>query len=106
MQETRGPSLGWEGPLEKGMASHSRMLVWEIPWTAEPGGLQSMGSQKSRTPLSDETTAITPFQNHFSVGCHYEHVSLELKNLGRILDLKVTFFYFLSVLACEIILGP
>ena len=64
MQETRVPSLGWEDPLEKGMTSHSRMHVWEIPWTSEPGGLQSMGSQESRTPLSAETTAITPVQNH------------------------------------------
>ena len=38
-------SLGWEDPPEKGMATHSNTLVWEIPWTEEPGGLQSMGSQ-------------------------------------------------------------
>ena len=37
MQETRVRSLGWEGPLEKGMASHSRILAWRIPWTEEPG---------------------------------------------------------------------
>ena len=40
-------SLGWEDPLEKGMASHSSNLVWKIPWTEEPGGLQSMGSQRA-----------------------------------------------------------
>ena len=39
-------SLGWEGPLEKEMATHSRILAWEIPCTEEPGGLQSMGLQK------------------------------------------------------------
>ena len=39
-------SLGWEDPLEKGMAIHSSILVWRIPWTEEPGGLQSMGSQR------------------------------------------------------------
>ena len=39
-----GPSLGWEGPLEKEMATHSSILAWEIPWTEEPGELQSMGS--------------------------------------------------------------
>ena len=43
--ETQVQSLGWEDPLEKGMATHSRVLVWRIPWTEEPGGLQSMGSQ-------------------------------------------------------------
>ena len=47
-QETGVPSLGWEDALEKGMASHSRILAWKIPWTKEPGGLQSMGSQKVR----------------------------------------------------------
>ena len=46
MQETRVPSLGWEDPLEKGMAIHSSILAWEILWTEEPDGLQSMGSQK------------------------------------------------------------
>ena len=40
-QETQ--SLGWEDPLEEGVATHSSILAWEIPWTEEPGGLQSMG---------------------------------------------------------------
>ena len=48
MQETWARSLGREGPLEKKMATHSSIPAWEIPWTEEPGGLQSMGSQ-SRT---------------------------------------------------------
>ena len=46
MQETWVPSLGWEDPLEKGMATHSSILAWRIPWTEEPGGLQTMGSQR------------------------------------------------------------
>ena len=46
-------SLGQENPLEKEMATHSSILAWEIPWTEEPGGLQSKGSQKSWTQLSD-----------------------------------------------------
>ena len=46
MQETRVLSLGWEDPLEKEMAAHSSILAWEIPWTAEPGRLLSMGSQR------------------------------------------------------------
>ena len=41
--------MGWEDPLEKGMATISSILAWEIPWTEEPGGLQSMGSQESET---------------------------------------------------------
>ena len=47
MWETWVRSLGWEGPLEKGMATHSSILAWKIPWTEEPGGLQSMGSQSA-----------------------------------------------------------
>ena len=48
MQETQVQSLGQEDPLEKGMATHSSILAWTIPWTEEPGGLQSMGSQRVR----------------------------------------------------------
>ena len=48
MQETRIPSLGGEDPLEKEMAAHSSILAWKIPWTEEPGRLQSMGSQRIR----------------------------------------------------------
>ena len=43
--ETRVWSLGWEDALEKGMTTHSSILAWRIPWTEEPGGLQSMGLQ-------------------------------------------------------------
>ena len=46
-QETRVHSLGQEDHLEKGMATHSNILAWEIPWTEKPGGLQSMGSQRT-----------------------------------------------------------
>ena len=54
LKEMRVRSLGQEDPLEKEMATHSSILAWEIPWTEEPGGLQSMGLQKSRTGLSDK----------------------------------------------------
>ena len=46
MQETGVRSLGWEDPLEKGMATHSNILAWKIPWMEEPGGLQSMGLRR------------------------------------------------------------
>ena len=52
MLETRVRSLGWKDPLEEEMATHSSILAWRIPWTEEPGELQTMGSQ-SRTRLSD-----------------------------------------------------
>ena len=48
MQEPRVRSLGQEDPLEKGMATDSSILAWEIPWTEEPGRLLSMGSQRVR----------------------------------------------------------
>ena len=44
--ETKVQSLGQEDPLEKGMTAHSGILAWRIPWTEEPGGLQSVGSQR------------------------------------------------------------
>ena len=46
MQETQVQSLSWEDPLEKGMATHSSILAWRIPWTEEPSGLPSMVSQR------------------------------------------------------------
>ena len=46
VQKTCVQSLGWEDPLEEGMAPHSSILAWRLTWTEEPGGLQSMGSQR------------------------------------------------------------
>ena len=56
MWETWVPSLGWEDPLEEEMATHSSILAWRIPWTEEPGGLQSMGLQRAR--LNQLSTAM------------------------------------------------
>ena len=75
MQETWFRSLDREDPLEKEMAAHSSTLAWRIPWTEEPGGLQSTGSQvhgvaNSRTRLSDFTftfTLSTDSQEHPAV---------------------------------------
>ena len=53
MQETWVLSLGWEDPVKEEMATYSSILAWEIPWMEEPGRLQSMGSQKNGTCLSD-----------------------------------------------------
>ena len=52
-QETQVRPLGWEDPLEKGMATHSSVPAWKSPWTKEPGGLYIHGFTKSRTQLSD-----------------------------------------------------
>ena len=48
MRETQVQALSWEGPLEKEMAIHSSTIAWKIPWTEEPGRLQSVGSQRVR----------------------------------------------------------
>ena len=52
------PSLGWKDPLETGMATHSSLHAWRIPWTEEPGGLQSVGSKES------DTTEVTSHIQH------------------------------------------
>ena len=65
MQETSIQSLGWEDPLEKGVATHSSILAWRIPWTEEPGGLQSLGSQRVRH--SWETNTHTQ-SNYINIG--------------------------------------
>ena len=54
MRENQVQSLGQEDPLEKGVATHSRILAWRIPWTEEPGGLQSTGSQRVGLDLSSQ----------------------------------------------------
>ena len=64
-QETRVQSLSQEDPLEKGMATHSSILDWRIPWTEEPGGLQRMGLQCNLNYTCDE---IRP-DYHFDVTC-------------------------------------
>ena len=61
MQETQVRSLGWEDPLENGMATYSSILAWRISWTEEPGGLQSMETQSDTTEqlsLSEESGTI------------------------------------------------
>ena len=59
MQETWAWSLGWEDPLEKGMATHSSVLAWKIPWTEEPGGIQSTGSQRDKYNWTTKPFTVT-----------------------------------------------
>ena len=59
VQEFRVRSLGWEDPVEKEMATHSSILAWKISWTEEPGGLQSMGSQRVRHDWATNTYLLT-----------------------------------------------
>ena len=58
MQRIRVRSLGWEDPLEQGMGTHSSIFTWRIPWTEEPGGIQSIGSQRVRHNLAANYTIL------------------------------------------------
>jgi len=68
MQETWAQSLGQEDSLEKEMATHLNILAWRIPWTEEPGGLQSMGSQRlgHDCMANTHTLLFCPFSFSFS----------------------------------------
>ena len=75
MQETRVRSLGWEDPVEKEMAGHSSILAWKIPWTAEPGRLPSMGSQRVG---HDWATSLSLYDPAISLlGIYLEKTNLE-----------------------------
>ena len=80
LQETWVQSLGWEDPLEKWMPTHSNILAWRIPWTKEPGGLQSLASQRVRhnwatkwahTCTHTHTPTPTPTHTHTQVWVLY-----------------------------------
>ena len=64
MQETQVQSLGWEDPLEEGMAAHSSILAWRIPWTDKPSGLQSRGLQRVKHDWSNLVHMHTNKSNH------------------------------------------
>ena len=73
VQETRVQHPGQEDPLENGLATHCSILAWEIPWTEEPGGLQSMGRKRVRHDfMTKQQHSITePSLMGFKVGCFY-----------------------------------
>ena len=77
MQETWVRSLGWEGPLEEGMTTHSSILAWRIPWTEEPGGLQSMGSHRVRHWWVAFTFALIWLHTHIHT-LWFENVHIKL----------------------------
>ena len=99
-EETWVWSLGWEDPLEEGMATHSSILAWRIPWTEEPGGLQSLGSQRighDWSELACTHKAINTMESDYSP---HEHGFLFKLNRGLIIlwrnnfcnNLKILFF--------------
>ena len=72
MLETWVQSLGWEDPMEKGMATHSSILAWRIPWTEEPGGLQAMGSQRVRHNWGTFTSLHSPQETNTLISVRLE----------------------------------
>ena len=104
MGETRVWSLGGEDPLEKGMTTYSSILSWRIPWMEEPGGLQSMGSQRirhnwatnSRTGLRGALLSVTSYfyLATFKVLCYLLRLSLTFDIL-IVICLGVDLFWFI-----------
>ena len=82
MQETQVQFLGWEDPLEKAMAPHSSTLAWKIPWTEEPGRLQSMGSL-SRTRLSDFTFTLHFHALEKEMATHSSVLAWRIPGMGK-----------------------
>ena len=76
VQEMQARSVGWEDVLEEEIANHSNTLAWKIPWTEEPGKLQSMRSQRVRCNLATEQTCIHVHTKIFPVGMHSLNVFL------------------------------
>ena len=71
MQETWVRSLGWEDPPEEGMATHSRVLAWRTPWKEDPGGLQSIGSQRVRHMAEWLSTELSLLLTIVRNSCHF-----------------------------------
>ena len=88
MQETQVQSLGWEDPLENGMTSHSSILAWRIPWTEEPGKLQSMGLQRVRHDWATNTFTLTLNNYYFIV----EWMSVSHLSWPIFMDFLITTF--------------
>ena len=63
-QEIPVRSLGWEDPLDEGMATHSSVLAWRIPWTKEPGGLQSILSKRDKTKVTEHAQDTDDVLHH------------------------------------------
>ena len=87
MEETRVQSLGWEDPLEEGMATHSSIPAWRIPWTEEPGGLQSTGSQRvaQLKRLSTHTHILMVILFYLN-SAHFHILEIILKQISKILS--------------------
>ena len=86
VQETGVRSLGWEDPLEKGVAIHSSILAWRIPWTEEPAGLQSMGSQRVRQNGATNAATAAGSRRVWVISPHVSLLTLPLSPSGSLPD--------------------
>ena len=100
IRDTRVPSLGWEDPLEKEMAAHSSILAWKIPWTEEPGGLQSTGSQRAGHNLVTKQHKACMFYPLWELW-HYYHAAILKPKLKANPAKQLYFFYVLSRKLCR-----
>ena len=98
IQKTWVHSLGQEDPLEKEMATHSGFLAWEIPWTEEPGGLQSMGSQ--RVGHNSATKTILCIHTH-TYKCTNHTYILMICFTDLILTFCNSYEYYICIWACD-----
>ena len=106
MQETWVRFLGWEDPSEKGMATHSSILAWRIPWTEKPGGLQSMGLQRVRhdwvTKHSSLCLYILLSRNRLRLGRWGRHYLVKI--ISKYFNLRTAFFFFFGHITWHVIL--
>ena len=103
MEETQVRSLGWEDPLKKGMTSHSSILAWRIPWTKEPGGLHSMGSQRVKHDWVPNTHTHTHTHTHFwyYLWCWEKSIMIPCFSEWEYLCLLFHFWTLLEILWCR-----
>ena len=99
MWQTRLRSLGGEDPLEEGVATHSSIPAWRIPWTEEPGGLQSMRAQRVRHDWSELARTHAKVRLSYSLDCCYGHFSLPQRFLlkGQLWTDKIFILRYLAV---------
>ena len=89
MWETWVPSLSWDDPLEEGIATHSNILAWRIPWIEEPGGLYSpwgcrVAQNETNTETIDQLRPLVVSYNHYQSLCDKRHTLLTLSHQGHI----------------------
>ena len=99
---TQVQSLGWEDPLEEEMATHASILAWRIPWTVEPSGLQSMGSQRFGQDWTTNTFTVGVQLFTFSYGDKQRVQWEELRLWGGIREMWVSFLP-LTLTSCVIL---